>query len=207
MPYYGLALDTTVHILTSNPDDKLWSLVLSSLRRALEADAACKSKYMCFRPYLQLIYWSFPAFWTEARISKLVVPLAEQVRRPSLDRPLSIDAYQATIKSFANAATQHFNSLQSLHQALLRHATEDSQRIQLMSIRALQAMWDSEAQPELIAFKPESMPTMAELLEAGGQVEQETKVLLATMAEGEEDAEMALDDDESDDQENADDDD
>jgi hypothetical protein len=140
-------------------------------------------------------------------MSKLVLPLAEQGRRSSLDRPASIEAYKATIKSFANAATPHFNVLQSLHQALLRLATEDSQRIQLMSIRALQAMWDSEAQPELIAFKPESMPTIAELLEAGGQVEQETKVLLATMAEGEEDAEMALDDEEeSDDEEDGDDD-
>lgn len=131
-------------------------------------------------------------------MAKMVLPLAEQSRKPFLDRPSMVEAYQATIKSFANAAGQHFNVLQSLHKLLLRVATEDNQRVQLGAIRALQSMWDSEAQPELIAFKPESMPVMAELLESGGQVEQETKALLATMAEGEEDAEMALDEEGSD---------
>lgn len=175
MPYYGLALDTVIGVLQGNPEEKLWTSVLTSLRRALEVDSA--------------------SFWTESRMAKIVLPLAEQCRRPYLERSHLLEAYQSVVKSFANAATAHFDILQKLHYAFMQLAKEDNQSIQLATIRALQAMWESEAQPELIAFKPESMPTIAELLEAGGQVEEETKALLATMANGEEDAEMALDDD------------
>lgn len=51
MPYYGLALDNAVQVLESDPEEKLWSLVLSSLRRALEADVSCKFNH----PYLSSI--------------------------------------------------------------------------------------------------------------------------------------------------------
>lgn len=131
-------------------------------------------------------------------MAKLARPLAEQCKRSFLDRSHLLQVYENVVKSFANAATSYFNVLQDLHHALLEFAKEDNQLIQLASLRALQAMWTSEAASELIAFKPESMPTIAELLESGGMVEQETKALLSTMAEGEEDVEMALDDDETD---------
>lgn len=133
-------------------------------------------------------------------MAKLARPVAEQCRRTFLDRSHPRELYQAVIKAFANAATAHFNVLQDFHRALLHLAKEDDQAIQLASLRGLQAMWTSDAQPDLIACKPESMPTIAELLEIGGQVEQETKALLSTMAEGEEDAEMAMDDVETDSQ-------
>lgn len=137
------------------------------------------------------------AFWTEARLAKLVIPLANQSRRPFLNRPTLVEAFQTTIKTFTNVSTAHYHVLQTLHKQLLLLAREDNEVIQLNAIRALQAMWDSDAQPDLIAFKPESMPAIAELLEAGGQIEQETKILLATMAEGEEDADMAADEEDS----------
>lgn len=184
-------------MLTGDADEKLWQITMSSLRRALDVDATCGSTLRIFLRASLTHPWPFAAFWTEARLSKFAAPLAEQGRRTSIDRPALLDTYCATVRAFSNTASTHFNALQSLHQALLRLAREDSQSAQLAAIRALQAMWDSEAQPELIAFKPESMPTIAELLETGGQVEQETKKLLATMAEGEEDAEMALDEEEA----------
>lgn len=186
--------------MTGDSDEKLWQTAVSSLRRALDADATCGSS-LRFTARRSLTHtWPFVAFWTEARLNKFAAPLAEQGRRNFIGRPAVLDTYCATVRAFSNTASTHFNALQSLHQALLRLAREDSQSAQLAAIRALQAMWDSEAQPELIAFKPESMPTIAELLETGGQVEQETKKLLATMAEGEEDAEMALDEEEASDE-------
>lgn len=193
IPYYGLALDATIDALEGSDEEKLWQIAMSALRRALDLDDACGSSFWSL--YRLILRSCMTAFWSDARLSKLVEPLVKQGRQAFLSQAAQLELYQATIQSLANAATAHFPVLQNLHQGLLRLARTDDESVQLSAIRALQAMWNSEAAPELISFKPESMPTIAELLEAGGQVEHETRQLLATMADGEEDAEMALDED------------
>jgi len=177
VPYYSFMLDQAVQLVSSQDTDaQLLTTVMSTLSRALEHDNS--------------------GFWTAARLSKLVTPLAQHIESDNVqDGRLSVP-YTALLGAVSQAIEEHEQILHDLVKAFLTRTRSEDEDIQLAAVNALRIMWDAGIDASMAAHSAESMPFLVEALETGGQVERATKELLARMNEDQDGAESTASDDE-----------
>ena len=200
VPYYSFMLDQAVQLVSSQDTDaQLLTTVMSTLSRALEHDNS--GAFDVFRPSRSPVRKtddsaSCTGFWTAARLSKLVTPLAQHIESDNVqDGRLSVP-YTALLGAVSQAIEEHEQILHDLVKAFLTRTRSEDEDIQLAAVNALRIMWDAGIDASMAAHSAESMPFLVEALETGGQVERATKELLARMNEDQDGAGSTASDDE-----------
>lgn len=124
----------------------------------------------------------FPAgFWNEARIGKLIEPLAKQVQLPVQSSLLFKQHYRPTVCAFAHQAAAFEDALTDLNRKLLeqtRSEFEDATRAE--ALRTLAALW-KEVRDPLMPLVPQTTPFIVEALEEPGDVEAAAREMVAAV--------------------------
>lgn len=184
-------------VLKDNVDEELRKAAIAALKRSFSVAPDGMIRFHTTTGKTRLIYFFSrnADYWTDARLTKFSDTIAQQASFMKVGEQGEVDLWLQLVKRFAEASAAHHTVLQKFHQDVLKQARIDDSSTQRAAVQALQAMWRSQAHTELISMKSESMPVLAELLEAGGDVEKATKQLLELMAEEEEEQAGAIESD------------